>query len=202
MPKFKPNPSAFRMKGHKLKGPNQKKSIARKVGTPETYAAAIDAVTADMSDEQLRDIALEQHKTGKRGWDVSLKTLQQQRRSLQPKVKEEKEEVIIPPIEEETTPETKVVEQKKKYDASKDTLGYSPDHDHHVWYERSVTDPSIKGKHSTASMDRDINVKRSDLNDPEIMKFKNANRVAEGLDPISPILKRGFKMPGFGLKNK
>ena len=95
--------SPFTMKsGNKTTFKIMGSSPMRVTGTPETYDAAIDAVTADMSDEELRDIALEQHKTGTRGWDVSLKTLQKKRRSLRPT--ESTKEVKKPvEIKKETT---------------------------------------------------------------------------------------------------
>ena len=91
------NKTSFKMMG-------SSKSPMRVAGTPETYAAAIDAVTPDMSDDDLRKIAVNQHKTGTRGFDVSMKTLQQKRRSLnkknneeQPEVSEEIKETIAKP---------------------------------------------------------------------------------------------------------
>ena len=91
--------SAFKLKsGNKttFKMMGSSKSPMRVTGTPETYAAAIDEVTSDMSDDDLRNIALDQHKTGTRKWDVSLKTLKKQRRSLQPK---ETTEIVKKPVE-------------------------------------------------------------------------------------------------------
>ena len=84
------NKTSFKMMG-------SSKSPMRATGTPETYAAAIDAVTSDMSDDDLRKIAVDQHKTGTRGFDVSMKTLQKKRRSIQPKVSEEVKETITKP---------------------------------------------------------------------------------------------------------
>ena len=87
--------SAFTMKSgnkttFKMMGSSSPMHVA---GTPETYAAAIDAVTSGMSDDDLRKIAVDQHKTGTRGFDVSMKTLKQKRRSLNKKNNEEQPEV-------------------------------------------------------------------------------------------------------------
>ena len=87
------NKTTFKMMGSK--------SPVRATGTPETYTAAIDAVTSDMSDDDLRKIAVDQHKTGTRGFDVSMKTLKQKRRSLN--VNKEKAKNVKKPVETKAT---------------------------------------------------------------------------------------------------
>ena len=95
---------AYKMKGHSLPGPNQ-----RKPGTPKrgdkmkTYQATIDAVTPDMTDDQLRQMVLKQHAGKADKWNVSLNTLKKIRSGMQ---SETPAEPVEPPKESVEIPST------------------------------------------------------------------------------------------------
>ena len=91
------NKTTFKMMG-------SSKSPMHYTGTPETYAAAIDAVTSNMSDADLTNIATEQHKKGTREWDISVKTLQKRRRQLL-NLKNENVEETETPVKPITPPD-------------------------------------------------------------------------------------------------
>ena len=67
---------------------------------PASYQAALDKVTANMTDAELRDIALTQHGGKASKFNVSLNTLRKVRRSLQPK---ETTKEVEKPAETKTT---------------------------------------------------------------------------------------------------
>ena len=72
------NKSTFKMMGSSSPVRNDK--VKR-----QTYSKAIDSVTADMTNEQLRDIVVKQHGGKASKWNVSYNQLIKKRRSLQPK---------------------------------------------------------------------------------------------------------------------
>ena len=87
-----------------LTGDKKKKKIKDK-HMQTTYGSTLDAVTADMTDEQLRDMALAQHQykgEAKGGpWSISLNTLKSQRTSMKKapvveKTEKKKKEVVAP----------------------------------------------------------------------------------------------------------
>jgi hypothetical protein len=115
--------------------------------------------------------------------------------------------------EEETTSSTKESDSVEvEQDDRRDMMA--------GWYERSLGDPEEKGHflypkkypnvNMNQSFDENINIRNSDLSNPEIMKIKNRNRVALGLHQIDvdainiegsatpKKAPRGFKMPGYG----
>jgi len=67
---------------------------------PASYQAALDKVSANMTDAELRDIALTQHAGKASKFNVSLNTLRKVRRSLQSK------ETVKKPVETEETKTT------------------------------------------------------------------------------------------------
>jgi len=67
---------------------------------PASYQAALDKVSANMTDAELRDIALTQHGGKASKFNVSLNTLRKVRRSMQPK---ETTEEVKKPVETKTT---------------------------------------------------------------------------------------------------
>ena len=203
----------------------------------ESYSATLDNVTADMTNEELRAMALKQHRTtGKpRGgeWSIALNTLIKQRQSLwgSNEKTEEKPTVSTEVVEKTEKPTTRhgdggtivnadgtinknktadqlgisVVELDERLNVNQSTdvkkekhFGVHPEHDDPTWYSRSSTDPAETGKYGNVNLDKTINVKRSDLLNPEIMKTKNRERVAQGMDPILKKASRGYNMPGYG----
>ena len=70
---------------------------------PASYQAALDMVTPNMTDAELRDIALTQHGGKASKFNVSLNTLKKVRRSLQPK---ETTKVVEGAVETETKTKT------------------------------------------------------------------------------------------------
>lgn len=194
----------FKTKGSSpLKGPDDDRLKA--------YQAALDSVTADMTDKQLRNIALSQHRVkgvprgGK--WAISMNTLLRQRRTLRPKVVKSKERKVevkkeTPPVTKTppVTPSVKVVE--KGTPPVDKFLGVMPEHDDPTWYTRESTadTDSAQGRKEQLKFDKLYNVKRSDLQNPEIMKQKNINRAKLELNPITRRsgfkMKRGNNVPG------
>ena len=97
---YKMKGSSFKMMGSSpVKGKDDDKR--------KTYESTLDSVTANMTDKELRAMAVSQHKVkGKaRGgkWNISYDTLLKQRRAMQPKVekkasevKESKKKVVAP----------------------------------------------------------------------------------------------------------
>ena len=80
---------------------SQKKKDAAKRAT---YNEAIDSVTGDMTDEQLRDMSVEQHGGKASKWNVSYDTLIKQRNSKKNATEvvpiEEEKKVVVPKVKE------------------------------------------------------------------------------------------------------
>lgn len=89
------------MKGHSLPGPKQKKPGPP--NDPASYQAALDKVTANMTDAELRDIVVKQHGGKASKFNVSLNTLKKVRRGMQPKETTENVEKTETPVETPST---------------------------------------------------------------------------------------------------
>ena len=91
----------FKMMGSSPMRQSQKKKDAAK---QTSYNEAIDSVTGDMTDEQLRDMALKQHGGTANKWNVSHATLIKQRNSKKNATKvvpiEKEEKVVVPKVKE------------------------------------------------------------------------------------------------------
>ena len=89
----------FKMMGSSPMQQSQKKKDAAKRAT---YNEAIDSVTGDMTDEQLRDMSVRQHGGSANKWNVSHATLTKQRNSKKNATKvvpiEEEKKVVVPKV--------------------------------------------------------------------------------------------------------
>jgi len=196
--------SGFKMKSSPMLG---KKEDKRKF---DTYNKARASVTGDMTDQQLREIAVNQHlKKGKptaNRWNVSYDELVKLRGAKINAAKDKQSVVNKEEIKPKQDVKKKESIDEVKIESPKETqhYGVEPSHNDATWYERQSGDPTEKGEFSNVNLDKTVNIKRSDLSNPEIMKIKNRNRQAAGMDIVNPILKKssGFKMPGFGKRKK
>jgi len=80
--------SGFKMKGSPFQDKPEDKF--------KTYQSTLDSVTADMTDDQLRQMVLKQHGGKASKWNISYNTLKKQRSSMKPKTTEK-------PTEKKTT---------------------------------------------------------------------------------------------------
>ena len=89
----------FKMMGSSPMRQSQKKKDAAK---QTSYNEVIDSVTGDMTDEQLRDMAIKQHGGKANKWNVSHATLIKQRNSKNNATKvvpiEEEKKVVVPKL--------------------------------------------------------------------------------------------------------
>jgi hypothetical protein len=170
---------AFKMKGNPFQR-NFNSGSPLNQGTLKTYNAAFDAVTADSSDQELRELAAGQHQ-GKAGkWSVSVGDLIKKRRSLIKRRGDEPKATVKKPIVKEP------VEERSNTDINKDRGGVTDGTG--TWFHRQVGDPGEKHESGISMnqwLDANYNIRNSDFDNPKELARKNKLRVATGDDAIT-----------------
>ena len=173
--------------GRATSSPFQKKDDKFK-----TYNYTLDSVTSEMSDDELRQMVLKQHEGKADKWNISLNTLKKQRnamREVDPE-KTTKENTPPPPpvVENENQPNPDENTDENEYSYFRAYFGHggvNPSARDSEWFERSSGDPEEKSEYTNEWMDDNVNILRSDLENEEIMKRKNRQRVLFGMPEVS-----------------